>query len=504
MTQHVDVLIVGAGLSGIGAAVHLRKSHPQRSFAIFEARDAIGGTWDLFRYPGIRSDSDMFTLGYVFKPWTDSKAIADGPSILRYVRETAAEHDIDRHIRFHHRVVRASWSSTDARWTVEADVNGERVRTTCQFLYVCSGYYRYDAGYTPEFPGRDRYRGAFVHPQHWPEDLDYAGKKVVVIGSGATAVTLVPAMAEKAAHVTMLQRTPTYIASLPSEDAIANFLRENLPAELAYGLSRWKNILLSMVLYQLARKSPKGTKRRLLKLAAKELPPDFDVDTHLSPDYAPWDQRLCLVPDADLFHAIRDGRASIVTGQIDSFTEKGLRLKPSGGREATELEADVIVSATGLQLLFAGGMELVVDGKKVETNQLYTYKGTMFSGVPNLALAFGYTNASWTLKADLIADYVCRLLKHLDQTGARYFVPVLDDPTLQPEPFVDFSSGYVQRALPFLPKQGSKLPWKLYQNYLLDLWLFRYAKIDDGVMRFVHERARTDAPSVAHPAVASR
>jgi len=504
MTQHVDVLIVGAGLSGIGAAVHLRKAHPRRSFAIFEARDAIGGTWDLFRYPGIRSDSDMFTLGYVFKPWTDSKAIADGPSILRYVRETAAEHGIDRHIRFRHRVVRASWSSADARWTVEADVDGERVRTTCQFLYVCSGYYRYDAGYTPEFPGRDRYRGTFVHPQHWPEDLDYAGKKVVVIGSGATAVTLVPAMAEKAAHVTMLQRTPTYIASLPSEDAIATFLREHLPSELAYGLSRWKNILLSMALYQLARKSPQGTKRRLLKLAAKELPPDFDVETHLSPDYAPWDQRLCLVPDADLFHAIRDGRASIVTGHIDTFTEKGLRLKPSKDVGATELEADVIVSATGLQLLFAGGMELLVDGKKVETNQLYTYKGTMFSGVPNLALAFGYTNASWTLKADLIADYVCRLLKHLDQTGARYFVPVVDDPSLQAEPFLDFSSGYVQRALPSLPKQGSKTPWKLYQNYLLDLWLFRYAKLEDGAMRFVHESAPVDAPTVAPVAVVLR
>ncbi|MCU0676303.1 MAG: NAD(P)/FAD-dependent oxidoreductase [Myxococcota bacterium] len=551
MTQHVDVLIVGAGLSGIGAAVHLQKAHPRRSFAIFEARDAIGGTWDLFRYPGIRSDSDMFTLGYVFKPWTDSKAIADGPSILRYVRETAAEHGIDRHIRFRHRVVRATWSSTDARWTVEADVDGERVRTTCQFLYVCSGYYRYDAGYTPEFPGRDRYRGTFVHPQHWPEDLDYTGKKVVVIGSGATAVTLVPAMAEKAAHVTMLQRTPTYIASLPSEDAIATFLREHLPSELAYGLARWKNILLSMALYQLARKSPQGTKRRLLKLAAKELPPDFDVETHLSPDYAPWDQRLCLVPDADLFHAIRDGRASIVTGHIDTFTEKGLRLKtssadfasrPTGRRAAhevsegswegaprgfmprgggsgdrpsrklkasgneppTELEADVVVSATGLQLLFAGGMELFVDGKKVETNQLYTYKGTMFSGVPNLALAFGYTNASWTLKADLIADYVCRLLKHLDQTGARYFVPVVDDPSLQAEPFLDFSSGYVQRALPSLPKQGSKTPWKLYQNYLLDLWLFRYAKLEDGAMRFVHEHAPVDAPAVAPVAVASR
>ena len=504
MTQHVDVLIVGAGLSGIGAAVHLRKAHPRRSFAIFEARDAIGGTWDLFRYPGIRSDSDMFTLGYVFKPWTDSKAIADGPSILRYVRETAAEHGIDRHIRFRHRVVRASWSSADARWTVEADVDGERVRTTCQFLYVCSGYYRYDAGYTPEFPGRDRYRGTFVHPQHWPEDLDYAGKKVVVIGSGATAVTLVPAMAEKAAHVTMLQRTPTYIASLPSEDAIATFLREHLPSELAYGLSRWKNILLSMALYQLARKSPQGTKRRLLKLAAKELPPDFDVETHLSPDYAPWDQRLCLVPDADLFHAIRDGRASIVTGHIDTFTEKGLRLKPSKDVGATELEADVIVSATGLQLLFAGGMELLVDGKKVETNQLYTYKGTMFSGVPNLALAFGYTNASWTLKADLIADYVCRLLKHLDQRAARYFVPVVDDPSLQAEPFLDFSSGYVQRALPSLPKQGSKTPWKLYQNYLLDLWLFRYAKLEDGAMRFVHESAPVDAPTVAPVAVVLR
>ncbi|MCB9623343.1 MAG: NAD(P)/FAD-dependent oxidoreductase [Sandaracinus sp.] len=495
MTQHFDVVIVGAGLSGIGAAYHLKKAHPKRSYAILEARETLGGTWDLFRYPGIRSDSDMFTLGYAFKPWTDPKAIADGPSILRYVKETAAENGIDRHIRYRHRVVRASWSSDAARWTVESEVDGETVRYTCQFLYLCSGYYRYDAGYTPDFPGRDRYRGEFVHPQHWPEDLDYTGKKVVVIGSGATAVTLVPAMSEKAGHVTMLQRTPTYIASAPSEDVVATFLRERLPSKVAYGLSRWKNILLSMALYQLARKSPKGTKKRILELAAKELPPDFDVETHLAPDYAPWDQRLCLVPDADLFHAIRDGKASIVTDHIETFTETGLRLK-----SGQELEADVVVSATGLQLLFAGGMELVVDGKKIEPNETYTYKGTMFSGVPNLALAFGYTNASWTLKADLIADYVCRLLKHLDDTGARYFVPVFDDPTVQPEPFVDFSSGYVQRALHFLPKQGSKLPWKLYQNYLLDLMLFRYAKLDDGVMRFVKTGAsKSAAPERMRP-----
>lgn len=495
---HVDVLIVGAGLSGVGAAYHLQQAHPRRTYAILEAREAMGGTWDLFRYPGIRSDSDMFTLGYVFKPWTNPKAIADGPSILRYVQETAEENGIDRHIRYRHRVVRASWSSDAARWTVEAEVDGEAKRFTCHFLYLCSGYYRYDAGYTPDFPGRDRYRGTFVHPQHWPEDLDYAGKKVVVIGSGATAVTLVPAMAEQAEHVTMLQRTPTYIASAPSEDVIATFLREHLPSKVAYGLSRWKNILVSMALYQVARKSPKGTKKRILELAAKELPPDFDVDTHLSPDYAPWDQRLCLVPDADLFHAIRDGEASIVTDHVETFTDKGLRLK-----SGQELEADVVVSATGLQLLFAGGMELVVDGRRVETSQLYTYKGTMFSGVPNLALAFGYTNASWTLKADLIADYVCRLLKHLDETGADYFVPVFDDPSVQPEPFVDFSSGYVQRARHLLPKQGSKLPWKLYQNYLLDLWLFRYAKLDDGVMRFLRASAPRPAASEGlHPAPA--
>ena len=456
MTQHVDVLIVGAGLSGIGAAVHLQKAHPHRSFAIFEARDAIGGTWDLFRYPGIRSDSDMFTLGYVFKPWTDSKAIADGPSILRYVRETAAEHGIDRHIRFRHRVVRATWSSADACWTVEADVDGERVRTTCQFLYVCSGYYRYDAGYTPDFPGRDRYRGTFVHPQHWPEDLDYEGKKVVVIGSGATAVTLVPAMAEKAAHVTMLQRTPTYIASLPSEDAIANFLRENLPAELAYGLSRWKNILLSMVLYQLARKSPKGTKRRLLKLAAKELPPDFDLETHLSPDYAPWDQRLCLVPDADLFKAIRRGTASVVTDRITTFTEEGIALE-----SGQTLEADVIVTATGLNLLAFGGMELRVDGEGVDIARRMTYKGMMLEGVPNFAFAIGYTNASWTLKCDLTAMYLCRLLDHLEAHGQAWCRPQNTDPEVTTVPLLDFQAGYVLRSLDQFPTQGSKTPWKL-------------------------------------------
>jgi monooxygenase len=401
--EHVDVLIVGAGLSGIGAACHLQDESPGKTFAILEARGAIGGTWDLFRYPGIRSDSDMYTLGYRFRPWTEAKAIADGESIRSYIRDTARERGLEEAIRFHHRVVRAEWSSAEAQWSVESEVgdSGERVRMTCSFLSVCSGYYRYDEGYTPELPGLARFGGKVVHPQHWPTDLDYEGKRVVVVGSGATAVTLVPAMADKASHVTMLQRSPSYVASLPATDPLANVLRRRLPARVVYPLVRWKNVMISVAIFQLSRRRPSLMKAILRKGALKLLPDGYDVDTHFAPSYDPWDQRLCLVPDGDLFRSIRRGQASIVTDRIETFTEKGIRLE-SGG----VLEADLVVTATGLNLLVIGGMTLVVDGREVDLAQTYSYKGMMLSGVPNFALTIGYTNASWTLKADLVAHYV--------------------------------------------------------------------------------------------------
>ena len=498
MTEHFDVIIVGAGLSGIGAAYHLSREHPQRSLAILEGRDAIGGTWDLFRYPGIRSDSDMYTLGYSFRPWKEQKAIADGDSILAYVRETARERGIDAKIRFGHRVTRASWSSEDARWTVEAERGGELVRFTSSFLYMCSGYYDTENGYTPELAGRERFRGRIVHPQRWTDDIDYAGKRVIVIGSGATAMTLVPALAERAAHVVMLQRSPTYVVSLPAVDAIADWLRRRLPSQLAYGAVRWKNVLVSMLFFQLSRRKPELTKRRIVKLVRDALGPDYDVEKHFTPRYNPWDQRVCIVPDGDLFASIRAGKASVVTDHIETFTEEGIRL-----RSGEELEADLIVTATGLTLRFLGDVALTVDGRPVVSHELTNYKGSMFSDVPNLACAFGYTNASWTLKADLTAEYVCRLLRHMDETGAKQCTPRRRDPSITDEPFLDFSSGYVQRALAHFPKQGSKMPWKLYQNYLLDIALMRFGKIDDGTMEFTAPaRARASKPAAPEPSLA--
>jgi cation diffusion facilitator CzcD-associated flavoprotein CzcO len=475
------VLIVGAGLSGIGAGYHLQANCPKRSYAILEARDCIGGTWDLFRYPGIRSDSDMYTLGYSFRPWKQAKAIADGPSILSYVRSTASENGIDRKIRFHHRVGRAEWSSDDARWTVTAqrsDTN-EEVQISCSFLLMCSGYYRYDEGYTPELPGIERFQGRIVHPQHWTEDIDYAGKRAVVIGSGATAVTLVPAMAASAEHVTMLQRSPSYIISLPAEDRIANFLRRALPSKWAYAIVRWKNVLLTMLSFQLSRRRPALVKALLRKGQEKRLPPGFDIDTHFKPTYGPWDQRLCLVPDGDLFEAISSGRASIVTDQIETFTETGLRLA-----SGAELEADLIVTATGLNMLAFGGMEIAVDGEDVELPQTMTYKGMMLSGVPNMALAFGYTNASWTLKCDLTCEYVCRLLNHMDANGYGQCTPRNRDSSIGEEPFIDLTSGYVKRAIEKFPKQGSRAPWRLYQNYALDVISLRFGSIEDEALEF--------------------
>jgi cation diffusion facilitator CzcD-associated flavoprotein CzcO len=487
--EHLDVLIVGAGLSGVGAAHHLEDRMPGKSYAILEARGELGGTWDLFRYPGIRSDSDMHTLGYRFRPWTEEKTIADGPSILEYVRRTARERGIDRRIRFNHRVVRAEWSSADSRWTVEADRSdtGETVRLTCSFLWTCSGYYRYDEGYTPEFEGTDRFAGPIVHPQHWPADLDYEGKRVVVIGSGATAVTLVPAMAEKAEQVTMLQRSPTYIATLPAVDPIASRLRRLLPKWAVYAIVRWKNVLLQTAFYQLSRRRPELVKRMIRRGVERSLPAGYDVDTHFTPRYNPWDQRMCLVPDGDLFRAISSGRATVVTDRVEAFTEGGIRLE-SGG----ELEADVIVTATGLNLLFLGGMQLGVDGEEVDVTRAMAYKGMMLSGVPNFAFTVGYTNASWTLKADLISEYVCRLLAHMDANGFSRCLPEVSDPSVTEQPLLDFTSGYVLRSLDQFPKQGSKEPWRLRQNYVVDIRAIRRGPIDDGAMRFSAPNRRRD------------
>jgi monooxygenase len=479
--EHVDVLIVGAGLSGIGAGCHLRASCPGKTFAILEARDAIGGTWDLFRYPGIRSDSDMYTLGYPFRPWGEAKAIADGPSIRSYIRETAREHDIERTIRFHQRVLSAEWSTEEARWTVEVERTDtqERLLVTCGFLFICTGYYRYDEGYTPQFEGTESFGGQIVHPQHWPEDLDYAGKRVLVIGSGATAVTLVPAMAERAAHVTMLQRSPSYVVSLPGEDPLADLLRRFLPASAAYPIVRWKNVLLTTGFFKACRRAPNLMKALIRKGVAKRLPPDYDVDTHFAPRYQPWDQRLCLVPDGDLFESISEGRASIITDRIETFTETGLRLE-----SGQELEADVIVTATGLNLLMLGGMRIAVDGREVELSETVGYKGMMLTGVPNLAVALGYTNASWTLKCDLVTQYVCRLLNHMDARGYRQCMPREPDATVAMEPFLDLASGYVLRSIHTLPKQGSRAPWRLYQNYARDIVLLRRGPLEDEGIEF--------------------
>ena len=488
MTEHFDVVVVGAGISGIGAGYFLQRDCPDRSYVILEGRERIGGTWDLFRYPGIRSDSDMYTLGYSFRPWTQAKAIADGPSILRYLDETARDHGIDRHIRNQHRVTGASWSTEDARWTVsvERGPDKEPVAFTCNFLFMCSGYYNYAAGYLPEFAGRDRFKGDIVHPQHWPQDLDYAGKRVVVIGSGATAVTLVPEMAKTAAHVTMLQRSPTYIVARPSEDGIANWLRAKLPGKLAYRLTRLKNISLGQFFYRLARRKPEKTKERLIQMVRDELGEDYDVATHFTPRYNPWDQRICLVPDADLFASIREGRASVVTDQIETFEEEGIRLK-SGDL----LPAEVIVTATGLDMQLMSGIPFTVDGVRVDPAKSLGYKAMMYSDIPNLASSFGYTNASWTLKSDLTAAYVARLLNTMKKRGMRQATPRIAG-DVEPEPFLDFTSGYVQRGMDKFPKQGNRKPWRVHQNYALDLVALRWGGIDEG-MEFSNPEPKTRA-----------
>jgi len=492
--EHVDVLIVGAGLSGIGAAHYVQTKCPWASYAVLEARDAIGGTWDLFRYPGIRSDSDMFTLGYSFRPWDGQKAIADGDSILQYIRDTAAESGIDRRIRYHHRVERADWSTEDACWHVVArrTDTDELVELTCGFLFSCSGYYRYDHGYEPEFPGRDAFRGTVVHPQAWPEDLDYAGARVVVIGSGATAVTLVPAMARTAAHVTMLQRSPTYIASLPAKDPIANALRAVLPARWSGPAIRWFKALTTQGSFQLSKRHPGLVKKLLRKGLERQLPEGYDIDTHFTPRYDPWDQRLCVVPNGDLFAAIRAGTASVVTDHVETFTETGIRLQ-----SGQELDADVIVTATGLELLFLGGMQLTVDGVDLDLANRLTYKGMMLEGVPNLAIAIGYTNASWTLKCELTCDYVTRLLDHLHATGLRQCTPVNADAEVVAQPLLGLSSGYVQRAADRFPKQGSRFPWQVHQSYLRDYRALKLRDVDDGAMVFSNPAPTAEPVAVA-------
>ena len=489
--EHVDVIIVGAGLSGIGAACHLKMECPHKIFTILEGRDVMGGTWDLFRYPGVRSDSDMYTLGYRFRPWRDPRAIADGPSILNYIRETAIEYGVDKAIRYNHRVRRASWSSEDARWTLEAETgtNNTMVQLSCNFLYLCTGYYDYESGYTPEWPGVEHFRGTIVHPQEWPDDLDYANKRIVVIGSGATAITLVPALAERAAHVTMLQRSPSYVVTRPAEDIVANWLRRCLPDRAAYVLARWKNVLAGTFFYNLARKRPelfkwmvaRGVRRELGKGGRPEQARTRagPAEEHFKPRYNPWDQRLCVAPDGDFFLAMREGRVSVVTDYIETFTEDGILLK--SGRQ---LDADIIVTATGLVFKLFNRMQLEVDGAPVHLPKTLVYKGMMISDVPNLAFAIGYTNASWTLKCDLTSEYVCRLLNHMDQHGFAICTPRLNDPDVGEEPVVDFTSGYIVRALHTLPRQGSKTPWRLHQNYMKDLSMMRYGRVDDGTMEF--------------------
>ena len=480
-TQNFDVIIVGAGLSGIGAAHYIQERCPDRSYTILEMRDSIGGTWDLFRYPGIRSDSDMYTLGYAFRPWKESKAIADGPSILKYIKDTAKDEGIDQKIQYKSKVIEANWSSAKQQWIIKKahTDTGEVTELTCNFLFMCSGYYNYKSGYMPDFEGVTNYKGQLVHPQKWPEDLDYTDKKMIVIGSGATAVTLVPELAKKADSVVMLQRSPTYIVSKPSLDFFASIFKKVFPGKLAYSFNRWRNVIMSLLFYKLSRSKPNFTKKLIKSGIKKSLGKDYDVDKHFSPTYNPWDQRLCLVPDDDLFNAIKSGKAEMVTDHIDTFTEKGIKLK-----SGQELEADIVVTATGLRMLLMGGMKLCVDGERVNTSEHYMYRGMMVSDVPNLAISIGYTNASWTLKTDLTCAYVCRLLNHMSKNGFKSCTPKVDKDNIEDEPLLDFNSGYVLRALKYLPKQGSKKPWKLNQNYPLDVLNIKYSSLKDKALEY--------------------
>jgi len=480
MTEHLDVVIVGAGISGVSAAWHLQDRCPTKSYAILERRDDLGGTWDLFKYPGIRSDSDMFTLGFRFKPWLSAKSIADGASIKTYIEEAAQENGIQRHIRYRHRVVAADWSDADNRWTLTVEQDGQQRDMTCSFLFACTGYYNYDEGYSPAFQGSEDFKGTIVHPQHWPEDLDYAGKKIIVIGSGATAITLIPALVNSGSgHVTMLQRSPTYIGSLPSVDPFAERFNRLLPERLAHMANRWKAIAFSTFQYQLARKAPAYMRKTLMTMAERRLPKGYDVEKHFGPRYNVWDERLCLAPDADFFRTIRHGKADVVTDTIDRFTKTGIRLT-----SGEELQADIIVTATGLNMQLLGGVRPSRNGESVDLTSLMTYKGCMFSEVPNFAITFGYTNASWTLKADLVSEFVCRLLNYMDAKGFDTVEPQHPGDGVDELPFMDFSPGYFQRSAHLLPKSGSRAPWRLKQNYLFDMRTIRRGKIADEGLRF--------------------
>ena len=488
-TEVFDVIIVGGGLSGIGSACHLERNCPGKTYTILEGRESVGGTWDLFRYPGIRSDSDMHTLGYSFKPWTQAKAIADGPSILEYIKEMAAEYGIEDHIRLQHRVESASWSEEDSVWEVKVrkGAAGEEVCMRGRFVLMCAGYYNYDEGFTPDFAGRDQFEGQIVHPQHWPEDLDYEGKRVVVIGSGATAMTLVPSLAEKAEHVVMLQRSPTYVASRPDVDAVANFLRRVLPERWAYALTRWKNITMQQWFYRQARTSPERARDALLKRAQDGLGEDYDIDPHFTPRYNPWDQRLCLIPNGDLFKAIRSKRVSVVTEALEAFTREGLRLK-----SGETLEADIIVTATGLNLAVFGGVQFYVKGERVDLSKSVSYKGIMCTGLPNVVGIFGYNNASWTLRSDLIAEYFCRLIQHMDARGDTSVVPSISDEERERAslPWIqDFSAGYIERAIGIYPKQGEREPWVNPQNFKRDRVMFLQGELEDEALTFGNPKA---------------
>ena len=489
-SEHVDVVLVGAGLSGIGAAYHLQTMSPDRSYVILEGRDGLGGTWDLFKYPGIRSDSDMHTLGFSFKPWTEAKSIADGPSILQYLKQTVAQFGIEKNIRYGQLVTQAQWSTDDAQWTVTSTnkATGASSIVTCSFLFMCSGYYSYKKGHTPEFTGRERFTGTVVHPQSWPTDLDYAGKRVVVIGSGATAVTIVPSMADKAAHVTMLQRSPTYMVSRPDHDVMANRLRKVLPPKVAYSLTRFKNTWRQQLVYNKTRTDPDKVKQLLLGGVKMELGADYDIAKHFTPAYNPWDQRLCLVPNGDFFRSMREGKASVVTDHITSFTETGIQLA-----SGEHLDADIIITATGLELVTLGEMDFFVDGNQVDFAKTWTYKGFAYSDIPNMASTFGYINASWTLRSDLTAEYVCRLLNHMRKKGVVQCTPRLreQDRSMKERPWIDgFSSGYMQRMMHRMPRQGDHEPWINPQNYRRDKKMFKHSPIDDGVMQFSKQSAR--------------
>jgi monooxygenase len=480
MTEHLDVVIVGAGISGISAAWHLQDRCPSKSYAILERRENLGGTWDLFKYPGIRSDSDMYTLGFRFKPWTSEKAIADGPDIMAYLKEAVAEFGIDKHIRTAHTVTAAEWSDADNRWTVTVDKGGETIQITSSFLFAASGYYNYDQGYTPQFPGSEDFQGPIIHPQHWPEDLDYAGKKIVVIGSGATAVTLIPALANSGSgHVTMLQRSPTFIGTLPSVDPFAVKTKKYLPAKAAHVANRWKAILFSTFQYQLSRRFPDFMRKTLLTMAERRLPEGYDVKKHFNPRYNPWDERLCLAPNGDLFKTIRKGKADVVTDTIERFTKTGIQLL-----SGEHIDADIIITATGLNLRLFGGAAIRRNGQPIDLTTTMAYKGMMLSDVPNMTFTIGYTNASWTLKADLVSEFFCRVLNFMDDKGFDTFVPEHPGDSVEPRPLMDFTPGYVLRALDELPKAGANAPWRLKQNYLLDIRLIRQGKVDDGALRF--------------------